>query len=195
MWAHFVQPHPITFPVLSWYVSWFCFHGIGRVCKHSSAHLSTWRSTSNLRTLSAIRLRLCRSTTIRCSLRTLGALSSSRWINSTNSRAGELQALQKGGIIRYLQRILILETEHRVVLVIKPTEAGTIFQAANDSRGSNQSTHVQFFFCSLLALILTFLAPFKGNILIDAAKRRTTVLKSRREGGILNEADQKQTAK
>ena len=32
----------------------------------------------------------------------------------------------------------------RVFLVVKPTEAGTIFQASNDSRCSNQSTHVQW---------------------------------------------------
>ena len=79
-------------------------------------------------------------------LSNVGFYQSQRWVNSTKCRAGEPQALQKGRIIRCLQEILILETdeEHRVVLVIKPTEAGTIFQAANDSRGSNQSTHVQW---------------------------------------------------
>ena len=48
--------------------------------------------------------------------------------------------------IRWLQEIFILETdeEYRVVLVIKSTETGTIFQATDDSRGSNQSLHVQW---------------------------------------------------
>ena len=101
----FVQPNPITFPGINAPEGLFCCP-CGPECS-TEGHCHPWRSQRhietgkpldsastgwgecsntrqhtyqfewNLRTLSAIRRRLCRSTTMRCSLRTLGALSSS----------------------------------------------------------------------------------------------------------------------
>ena len=53
--------------------------------------------------------------------------------------------MPKGRTTGCLHQILILQPdkEDRVVLVVKPTETGTIFQASNDSRCSYQPTHVQ----------------------------------------------------
>ena len=61
---------------------------MGRVFQHSVAHLSTWIFESCLMTLAASRQRLFESTTIRCSLLTLGALSSSVIKASTRASGG-----------------------------------------------------------------------------------------------------------
>ena len=67
-------------------------------------------------------------------LSNVGFYQSKGRINSINSCAGELQALQESRVIWRLQEIIILETdeEYRVLLFIKPTETGPIFQATDD---------------------------------------------------------------